>query len=150
MDGFDLGSAAALAGALGGKPEGAGRYRAGCPSCGRGNLQIRDGHTRLLFKCWNGCTFEEITAAFREEGTTIGGPNRGISGANPAEEAERRRRKMETARALYRRAEPAAGSIGAITLPISPVLRFMRYAPHRYGNTYPAMLAPVVDVNGEQ
>jgi hypothetical protein len=48
MDGFDLGSAAALAKALGGKPEGGGCYRASCPSCGRGNLQIRDGHTRLL------------------------------------------------------------------------------------------------------
>jgi hypothetical protein len=157
MNGPDLGSAAALAGALGGKPEGEGRYRVPCPSCGRGNLQIHDGHARLLFKCWNGCAFEDITAAFREQGTSTGGSRRGISEANPAEEAERRRLKMETARALYSRAEPAAGSIvetylksRAITLPISPALRFMRYAPHRDGNTYPAMLAPVVDVNGEQ
>jgi hypothetical protein len=73
MDGSDLGSAAALAGALGGKPEGEGRYRVSCPSCGRGNLQIRDGHTRLLSKCWNGCTFEEITAAFRERGEAKAG-----------------------------------------------------------------------------
>jgi putative DNA primase/helicase len=157
MDGFDLGSAAALVGALGGRPEGEGRYRVPCPSCGRGNLQIRDGHTRLLFKCWNGCTFEQITAAFREQGTSIGGPNRGISEANPAEEAERRFRRMELARALYTRAEPAAGSIvenylksRAITLQIPLVLRFMQYAPHRDGHSYPAMLAPVVDVNGEQ
>jgi hypothetical protein len=64
-------------------------------------------------------------------------------------------RRIRHAQALYRHSEAAPGTIvetylrsRGITL-LPPVLRFIRWCPHRDGHAYPSMLAPV-NVAGEQ
>src|SRR5262249_34408179 len=58
------------------------------------------------------------------------------------------------AQSLYRRSEDASGTIVEIYLGsrgitlLPPVLRFIRWCPHRNGHAYPAMTAPVVDADG--
>jgi putative DNA primase/helicase len=150
MSGFDLGSAAALAEALGGVPEGRGRFRAPCPVHGGRSLQIRDGNSKLLLRCWGGCTFEEVTAALREQGIGSLAPDcqRVSATVNGS---------IDAAQAIFDRAGPAAGTpvetylrARGITLPVPAVLQFQAQAPHRCGWYLPAMAAPVVDVNGEQ
>ena len=70
------------------------------------------------------------------------------------DDAEQRRRKIQQARAIYdsgvwdKRIQAYLRSRG-ITL-TSPILRFCESAPHRLGARLPAMLAPVVDISGEQ
>ena len=69
-------------------------------------------------------------------------------------DADQRRRKIQQAREIY------AGSAWDERIAVylrargirrtSPVLRFHEQAPHRLGARLPAMLAPVVDVDGEQ
>jgi putative DNA primase/helicase len=148
MTEFNLGSAAALAESLGGVSVGDGRYRAPCPACGRRNLQIRDGETRLLLCCWNGCRFEEITAALgigRPTPPEVSRSVRSVTGA------------IAAARAIYDRAEPAAGTPAesylrsrGIKLPLPPSLRFHPSAPHRSGWYYPSLVAAVQNEENDE
>jgi hypothetical protein len=62
--------------------------------------------------------------------------------------------RIETARYIYNRLVPAAGTPAErylrsryITLPVPPIMRFGD-VPHRLGGAFPAMVAPVVDING--
>ena len=69
-------------------------------------------------------------------------------------DADQRRRKIQQAREIY--ASGVSDERIAVYLRsrgiglISPILKFHEQAPHRLGARLPAMLAPVVDIDGEQ
>jgi phage/plasmid primase-like uncharacterized protein len=72
-------------------------------------------------------------------------------------EIERLRRQISRAQILYASALPAAGTpvevylrSRGITIPSLVVLRWLRNCRHRNGSYYPAMVAPIVNVAGEQ
>jgi putative DNA primase/helicase len=149
-------SAAALARNLGGRRQGD-NWRCSCPlECGY-DLSLGEGDDgKLLAYCFGGCTFDDIYPALVEYGLLDDVDTRPIAIANG--NAIRRREdaveRIAHARRLYdcsiadERVVTYLRSRG-ITL-TSPVLRFSGHAPHRLGTRRSAMLAPVVDVNGEQ
>jgi len=73
-------------------------------------------------------------------------------------EIELLQRRIEMARTPYKQSEPAMGTaveiylcrLRGITPPIPEALRYLRQCPHRRGGYFPAMLAPIVNVAGEQ
>ena len=70
------------------------------------------------------------------------------------DDADQRRRKIQQAREIYASGvwdERIAVYLRSRGIRLtSPVLRFSEHAPHRLGARLPAMLAPVVNVYGEQ
>jgi hypothetical protein len=142
-------------------------WRCQCPLHGGHSLTLADGRDgKLLVKCFGGCDWRDIFAELRSRGLIDGGPD-----INPEREAKlRRRREAETkakieklrrgnsrARDLYRRGKPAARTLVEVYLrsrgytdPVLPILRFLQFCPHRNGKYYPAMIAPIVNVAGEQ
>jgi hypothetical protein len=161
-------TAAQIATALGGRREGR-EWRCPCPVHGGLNLLLADGRNgRLLATCFGGgCSWNEIYAALREQGLIDGGPFeinperqhelRSRRETEARTEIERLRRGISAARDLYRPAMPATGTpveaylrsrgIGG-SIPV--VLCFLPHCPHRNGGYYPAMLAPIVNVDGYQ
>jgi putative DNA primase/helicase len=159
--------AAQIATALGGAREGR-EWRCPCPTHGGRSLTLADGRDgKLLVHCFGGCDSREVFAALRDCGLINGGR----ADTSREREAEWRRRreaaaKAETnrlaravsrARDLYRRGMPAAGTPveayfrgRGLTGPVPTVLRFVEFCPHRNGRYYPAMVAPIVNVHGEQ
>jgi len=160
-------SAAEIAAALGGARREGQNWRCRCPLHGGCSLALRDGRSGLLVHCWAGCDARDILAELRDRGLIDcvsgtanlerkvdtsqkrGGPERA--------EVERLRRGIARARELYRRAAPPEGTpvvnyLGTrgIFEPIPPALRFLDSCPHRNGCYYPAMVAPIVNVWGEQ
>jgi putative DNA primase/helicase len=139
-------------------------WRCQCPVHSGDSLTLRDGRDTLLVKCWGGCTAHQILDALRSRGLIDGVPDpeqeearRKRTAAAAKTEAERTKRKIARARALYQRGKPAAGTpvevylrSRGITIPIPPVLRYLRWCPHRNGRHFPAMVAPIVNVAGEQ
>ena len=166
-------SAAEIARPLGGRQEGHRRWRCRCPVCGRGNLTICDIRGgRHLVKCWNGCDYKEVFVALFAQGLLRGADDDGrdhypprdneLEERHQREEIEKLARRIDRARDPYRRADPAAGTIveaywrsRGLAEPLPPVLRLLRHCPHRPDprydrDYYPAMLAPVVNVDGHQ
>jgi putative DNA primase/helicase len=144
-------------------------WRCDCPLHRGHSLTIADGRDgKLLVKCFGGCGWREIFSEFRVLGLISGCPVdvdpqredelRRKREAEARREIERIRRRISSARDLYRRASPAAGTPAesyllqsrGIAGPIPPVLRFLPHCPHRNGSYYPAMVAPIVNVLGEQ
>jgi hypothetical protein len=134
-------------------------WRAPCPlGCGY-SLSICDGaNGRLLVFCHGGCGYDAVQAALVEyglldpdDGDLEASPNgRGV----PGRSNDDRRRKIDQACAIY-----AGGTRdkrindylwSRLLKSGSDVLRFLAQAPHRLGARLPAMLAPIVDVGGEQ
>jgi len=156
MQDFSIGTAAEIAARLDGVREGD-RWRCYCPVCGGHGLLITTSPQsgKLLYFCWSsGCPFLEIVRGLREIGVeTKAGPQFDDSHNG---EGESQRLKIEAARRLLRRTECAIGTVverylarRAITIAIPPALRFMPYCPHRCGRSFPAMIAAVVDLDGE-
>jgi hypothetical protein len=122
----------------------------------------RDG--KLLARCFGGCEWADVFAGLRSLGLIGTGPvNVGIdpegrrSRQEAEDETERLRRGICAARDLYRRGIDPYGTpveiylrSRRITGPIPTVLRFLDHCPHRNGGYYPAMLAPIVNVDGHQ
>jgi putative DNA primase/helicase len=149
--------------ALDGRREGRG-WRCCCPLHGRRSLTLRDGHSGLLVRCWAGCDAAAILAELRARGLLEGSldsrsseRSEGLRQAAAKAEAEHLRRRIAGARAVYGRGQAAGGTpveiylhSRGITLPVPPVLRWLRHCPHRNGHYYPAMVAPIVDVPGKQ
>jgi putative DNA primase/helicase len=146
--------AAGIAARIGAEPQG-NNWRCDCPcGCGYG-LSFCDGaNGRLLAFCFGGCAFNQIMSALVEYGLLHDDDDdlhvsRGVTVCRRGN-AER----IAHARQIY--------DIGAWDERIaaylysrgihrtSPVLRFSEQAPHRFGARLPAMLAPVVNVTGEQ
>ena len=151
-------SAAGYARRLGGQRQGV-NWRCVCPrDCGY-SLSLSDGEDgRLLAFCFGGCTFNEIMLALVEYGLLDGeeGDLSSLLGDRFLpfrNDADQRRRKIQQAREIY--ANSAWGDRIAVYLRArairrtSPVLRFQEQAPHRLGARLPAMIAPIVDIDGE-
>ena len=152
-------AAAGIARQLGATLQGR-NWRCPCPrDCGY-DLSLSDGEDgRLLAFCFGGCAFDEIMLALVEYGL-LDGEEVGIlarcwaTGSSAfRNDADQRRRKIQQAREIY--ANSAWGDRIAVYLRArairrtSPVLRFQEQAPHRLGARLPAMIAPIVDIDGE-
>jgi DNA primase len=122
---------------------------------------------KVLFKCFGGCGQSDVLAALcdlglfgRERidrGHVSEAERKRRDGAELAAEIDRLRRRIDRARALYGRAVPAVGTPAehylrsrSIMLPPPECLHFLRHCPHRNGRYYAAMVAPIVNVAGEQ
>jgi len=149
-------SAAGIARQLGATRQG-NNWRCACPrGCGYG-LSFCDGPDgRLLAFCFGGCEFNEIMLALVEYGLLDdddGDDDLHVSRrviVCPRDGAER----IAHARQIYDSGvwdERIAVYLHSREIGLtSPVLRFQEQAPHRLGARLPAMLAPVVNVTGEQ
>ena len=148
-------NAAAIARRLSGQRHG-NNWRCACPrDCGY-SLSLSDGEDgRLLAFCFGGCEFNEIMAALVEYGLLDDhvGDDSHVSRpviVCPRDGAER----IARARQIYDSGvwdERIAVYLHSREIGLtSPVLRFQEQAPHRLGARLPAMLAPVVNVTGEQ
>jgi hypothetical protein len=159
-------NAAQIAAALGGKREGR-DWRCQCPVHGGRSLTLADGRDgTLLLHCFGGCESREVFDELRASGLLGDHPGAFRREADETRqrdqlaakaEIERIRRAITRARDLYRRSVPTVGTpvesylrSRGINGPIPPVLRFLEYCPHRNGRYYPAMVAPIVDLGGEQ
>jgi phage/plasmid primase-like uncharacterized protein len=153
-----------IAAALGNARRDGRDWRCQCPVHRGDSLTLRDGSDTLLVKCWGGCTAHEIIDALRSRGLIEGVPDpeqqevrRKPAAVAAKTEAERIKRKIARARSLYQRGEPATETpvevylhSRGITIPIPPALRYLRRCPHRNGRYFPAMIAPIVNIAGEQ
>ena len=147
--------AGAIARRLGGQRQG-GNWRCACPrDCGY-SLSLSDGEDgRLLAFCFGGCEFNEIMPALVEyglldddDGDDIHVSRRGV--VCPRDDAERiaHAREIYDSGVLDERIQTYLHARGiGLT---SPILKFQERAPHRLGARLPAMLAPVVNIDGEQ
>jgi putative DNA primase/helicase len=147
--------AAGIAARIGAEPQG-NNWRCDCPcGCGYG-LSFCDGaNGRLLAFCFGGCEFDQILAALIEFGLFDDDDGDDPHVSRPVIVCHRdNATRIADAQAIY-----ASGTWDSriavylrsrwITL-TSPVLRFLEQTPHRLGAHLPAILAPVVDVNGGQ
>jgi putative DNA primase/helicase len=139
-----------------------------CPVHGGASLSLADGGDgTLLIHCFGGCESRAVWNELRDRGLIAGSSD--TRSPKQIEEQRRRdeaaanakvqkiRRRISRARAFYAGALPAAGTpvevylrSRGITIPVPPVLRWSRLCLHRNGSYYPAMVAPIVNVRGEQ
>ena len=146
--------AAGIARQLGATRQG-NNWRCACPrGCGYG-LSFCDGADgRLLAFCFGGCKFDEIMSALVEYGLLDDDSDDSQVSRSVTVCQRDGAQRVALARQIYNsgiqdeRIAVYLRSRG-IRL-ISPVLRFAEQAPHRLGARLPAMLAPIVDVDGEQ
>jgi phage/plasmid primase-like uncharacterized protein len=146
--------AASIARQLGGQRQGD-NWRAACPcECGY-SLSLADGEDgRLLAFCFGGCPFDRIIAALVEYGLLDDdGDESQVSRSVTVCQRDGTQR-IALARQIYSSGiqdERIAVYLRSREIGLtSPVLRFQEQAPHRLGARLPAMLAPVVNVTGEQ
>jgi hypothetical protein len=147
-------NAAAIARQLGATRQGH-NWRCACPlDCGY-SLSLSDGEGgQLLAFCYGGCSFDRIMAALVGYGLLDDDDgddphvSRGVTVCQPDPKRIAHAQEIydsgvhDERIAVYLRSR----EIGLT----SPVLRFQEHAPHRLGARLPAMLAPIVDVSGEQ
>jgi putative DNA primase/helicase len=148
-------SATGIARQLGATRQG-NNWRCACPrGCGYG-LSFCDGPDgRLLAFCFGGCQFDRIMTALVEYGLLDDDDDddlrvsRGVT-VRQRDNTERiaHARQIYNSGALDDRIAVYLRSRGIRLIP--PVMRFAERAPHRLGARLPAMLAPIVDVDGEQ
>jgi putative DNA primase/helicase len=148
-------SAAVIARRLGGQRQG-NNWRCACPlECGY-SLSLSDGEDgKLLAYCFGGHEYHEILAALVEfglldddAGDDLHVSRRVIVCQRDVAKRIAHARQVYDSGVLDERIQIYLCSRG-IEL-VSPVLRFAEHAPHRLGARFPAMLAPVVNVSGEQ
>ena len=148
-------SAAGIARQLGATRQG-NNWRCACPrGCGYG-LSFCDGADgRLLAFCFGGCAFDEIMSALVEYGLLDDDDDDDLHVSRGVTVCQRdNTERIAHARQIY----DSGGWDERIAVYLcsrgihltSPVLRFSEQAPHRLGARLPAMLAPIVDVDGEQ
>jgi hypothetical protein len=114
---------------------------------------------KVLFFCHGGCSFDQGMSALVQYGLLDAAENAGLYTPSVAvrqrDDDDRCRRKIEQAREIIYAAGawdervPVYLRIRGISL-TSPILRFLEAAPHRLGARLPAMLAPIVNLDGEQ
>jgi putative DNA primase/helicase len=131
-------------------------WRAPCP-CGCGySLSLADGEDgALLIFCFGGCAFDEIMSALVEYGLLDDDGDDDLHVSRPVIVCQRdNTERIAHARQIY----ASGGWDERIAVYLysrgihrtSPVLRFSEQAPHRLGVRVAAMLAPIVNVTGEQ
>jgi len=130
-------------------------WRCACPrGCGYG-LSFCDGADgRLLAFCFGGCTFDQIMPALVEYGLLDDDDGDSLHVSRRVAVCQPDPKRIAHARQIYdsgvqdARIQTYLRSRGiGLT---SPILKFQEQAPHRLGVRLPAMLAPVVDIDGEQ
>jgi hypothetical protein len=150
-----MATAASLAYRLGAQRQGH-NWRCPCPlGCGY-SLSLCDTEDgKLLAYCFGGCDYNDVLSALVEYGLLEDGADfphhvRSLD-ANASDELHR----IETARWIYDCCASAAGTLVEtylrsrhITINVPPILRFRTYH-HRIGVNFPAMVAPVVNIDGE-
>ena len=148
-------SAAGIARQLGATRQG-NNWRCACPrGCGYG-LSFCDGADgKLLAFCFGGCAFDEIMSALVEYGLLDDDDDDDLHVSRDVTVCQRdKTERIAHARQIYdsgvwdERIAVYLRSRGIRLIP--PVMRFAEQAPHRLGARLPAMLAPIVDVDGEQ
>jgi hypothetical protein len=150
-----MSSAAIIGRNLGAQRQGH-NWRCACPlGCGYSLSLTNDAEGRLLVHCFGGCEYQELSEALVEYGLFDDDPADIEYEVPPLRQNDRSEpRRIELACATYNQAAPDE-RIGiylrsrGITI-ASPVLKFHAEAPHRLGARLPAMVAPIVDVAGEQ
>jgi Toprim domain len=148
-------SAAGIARQLGATRQG-NNWRCACPlGCGYG-LSFCDGADgTLLAFCFGGCAFYEIISALVEYGLLDDDDDDDLRVSRAVTVWQRDdNERIAHARQIYDSGgwdERIAVYLQSREIGLtSPVLRFQEQAPHRLGARLPAMLAPVVNVTGEQ
>jgi putative DNA primase/helicase len=148
-------SAAGIARNLGATRQGA-NWRCACPrGCGYG-LSFCDGADgRLLAFCFGGCAFDEIMSALVEYGLLDDDDDDDLHVSSDVTVCQRdKTERIAHARQIYDSGvwdERIAVYLCSRWIHLtSPVLRFSEQTPHRLGARLPAMLAPIVNVDGEQ
>ena len=147
--------AAGIARQLGATRQG-NNWRCACPrGCGYG-LSFCDGADgRLLAFCFGGCAFDEIMSALVEYGLLGDDDDDDLHVSRAVTVCQRdNTERIAHARQIY----DGGGWDERIAVYLcsrgihltSPVLRFSEQTPHRLGARLPAMLAPIVNVDGEQ
>ena len=148
--------AGAIARRLGGRRQG-NNWRCPCPlDCGY-SLSLSDGDDgRLLALCFGGCTFDKVTLALVAHGLLDDDDDAGddphvsrrVAVCQPDPKQIAHARQIYDSGVQDARIQTYLRSrrIGLT----SPILKFQEQAPHRLGARLPAMLAPVVDIDGEQ
>ena len=154
-----MGAAAAIARQLGGTHQGH-NWRCLCPlDCGY-VMSLSDGEDgRLLAFCFGGCEFDQVMSALVGYGLLddlddCDDSDNPLTPRPAAERIAHAAERVAQAREIY------AGGVEDERVQIylrsrgikltSPVLRFSEHPPHRLGAHLPAMLAPVVNISGEQ
>ena len=132
-------------------------WRCACPlDCGY-MLSLAEGEGgKLLAYCHGGCDFAAILAALVGYGLLDDDDGANLPHESPVRKSDIADRKfrIEGACRIYSQSADAPQietylRSRAIALS-SPVLRFCQSAPHRLGTRRPAMVAPIVDINGQQ
>ena len=151
-------NAAEIANAFGGAGREGRDWRCDCPVHGGNSLTLRDGRDGLLLKCWGaGCDAREIFMALRRL-RLIGGE--GFSGKSPSDQHPLVRGDRgcppAVARRIWNAARDARGSPVArylaargVAINPPPVLRWEPACRHPSRIYLPAMVAKVVNVDGE-
>ena len=148
-------SAAGIARNVGATRQG-NNWRCACPrGCGYG-LSFCDGaNGRLLAFCFGGCAFNQIMSALVEYGLLDDDGDDDLHVSRGVTVCQRdNTERIAHARQIY----DSGGLDDRIAIYLrsrwihrtSPVLRFSEQTPHRLGARLPAMLAPIVNVDGEQ
>jgi putative DNA primase/helicase len=154
-------NAAQIAAGLGNAhPEG-GEWRCDCPVCHNHNLTVRDGSSRLLVRCFNGCTAEQVLAELRGRGFC--GPTNGKAGephvetqdeheANAKSAKAKQQRRIDNALDIWRHSVSADNTLAATYLasrllllkPIPAALRLTPAIWHKETSArYPALVGLV-------
>jgi hypothetical protein len=129
-------------------------YRCACPlDCGY-DLSLASGEDgKLLAFCHGGCTYDQVVPALVPYGL-LDADDAGCFISPPSSSKPSPLERIEAARRIYDSLAPAAQTPAerylrgrAITLPVPSTLRFGA-APHRCGGRLPAMVAPVINVDG--
>jgi putative DNA primase/helicase len=158
MGAFSIGySAEDIAAQLEGRREGL-QWRCRCPVHGGHSLMVTEGiDGKVLLHCFGAdCKFGEITKALYGNTGLLGNGRSGNALMQADAAIERLHQRIQQARRLYQRADPAVGTVvetylrsRGITLPVPPVLRFIGWCPHRNQLPFPAMAAPIVNVDNQ-
>jgi hypothetical protein len=120
-------------------------------------LSIAEGDDeRLLLHCHGGCKYDAILPALVEYGLLDDEGDRDPGDHDHIDHHRRdNKQRSEIARWIYDHLVPAIGTVvesylrsRGITIAVPQALRFGN-CPHRTGGTYPAMAAPVVDIDGK-
>lgn len=155
-------TASKIAIALGGTCRSGRWWRCRCPVHGShsATLALRDGEQGLLVKCFAGCDARDVFAELRWRGLLGDAPHdrchRPARAIIPPHNRADAVHRIALARRIWNVARDARGSPVVrylagrrITIPLPPSLRSAPACPHPSGIYLPAMLARVVNIDGE-
>jgi hypothetical protein len=151
-------NASEIAAALGGAHRSGSWWRCRCPvHLSRGpTLALREGARGLVVHCHAGCCRDDIFAELRRLRLIDEDCRRGPSVADDHADSRNRQRRIEIARGIWDSARDARGTVvqgylgtRGITMLPPPSLRWAPRCRHPSGAFLPAMLAKIVNLDGE-